>query len=63
MLTVSEILRAKGDEVYWIDPDTSLLSALQLMAEKGIGALLVKKDGKAVSIFSERDFAHLVALK
>jgi CBS domain-containing protein len=61
MLTVSEILRAKGDEVYWIDPDTSLLSALQLMAEKGIGALLVKKDGKAVGIFSERDFARLVA--
>ena len=61
MLIVSEILRAKGHEVYWVDPDTSLLSALELMAEKGIGALLVKKDGKAVGIFSERDFARLVA--
>ena len=46
-----------------MDPDTSLLNALQLMAEKGISALLVKKNGKAVGIFSERDFAHLVALK
>jgi len=61
MLTVSEILRAKGHEVYWVDPDASLLSALELMAEKGIGALLVKKDGKAVGIFSERDFARLAA--
>ncbi|MBP8998404.1 MAG: CBS domain-containing protein [Anaerolineaceae bacterium] len=61
MLIVSEILRAKGHEVYWVDPDTSLLSALELMAEKGIGALLVKKDGNAVGIFSERDFARLVA--
>jgi len=61
MLIVSEILRAKGHEVYWVDPDASLLSALELMAEKGIGALLVKKDGKAVGIFSERDFARLAA--
>ncbi len=61
MLIVSEILRAMGHEVYWVDPDTSLLSALEMMAEKGICALLVKKDGKAVGIFSERDFARLVA--
>lgn len=61
MLTVSSILRAKGNAVYWIDPEASILNALDLMAEKGIGALLVVKEGKPVGIFSERDFARLVA--
>jgi len=61
MLTVSSILRAKGNAVYWVGPEASILDALELMAEKGIGALLVMKDGKPVGIFSERDFARVVA--
>jgi len=47
--------------VFWVGPDATILDALDLMAEKGIGALLVKKEGKPVGIFSERDFARRVA--
>lgn len=61
MLTISSVLRAKGNAVYWVETGTSLLAALELMSEKGIGALLVMDKGEPVGIFSERDFARVVA--
>lgn len=61
MLTIANILRTKGNVVYSIEKGTSLLEALEMMAEKGIGALLVMEAGKPVGIFSERDFARMVA--
>jgi CBS domain-containing protein len=63
MLTVAEILRAKGHEVFWVETGTTVLKALELMAAKDIGALLVMNKGEPVGIFSERDFARLVAEK
>ena len=61
MLTIANILRTKGNIVYSVEKGTSLLAALEMMAVKGIGALLVLDAGEPVGIFSERDFARLVA--
>jgi len=64
MKTVAEILRAKPQAaVYSITPTTSVLDAMKLMAEKGVGALVVLDDkGRLAGIVSERDYARKVAL-
>ena len=46
-----------------IDPSTSVFDALRLMAEHGIGALLVMENGRPVGLFSERDYARKLALQ
>lgn len=61
--TVRELLEIKGNSIWSIDPDTSVLDALRLLAEKDIGALPVVTEGKLVGIFSERDYARKVILK
>ncbi|MFQ6113004.1 MAG: CBS domain-containing protein [bacterium] len=63
MKYVSEILKAKGHEVWWVTPDTSVFDALKVMADKNVGALLVLEADKLVGIFSERDYARKVILK
>lgn len=63
MKTVSHLLRAKGRDVWWVTPDTSVYAALQLMADKNVGALLVLKAENVVGVFSERDYARKVTLK
>jgi len=63
MPTVKQILAKKGSKVWSIDSDKHVYDALQLMADKDIGALLVYKDGKVAGIISERDYARKVALK
>lgn len=63
MTTVAEILKSKADPaVYAAAPSDTVLSALRLMADKGIGALLVKEGDTIVGIFTERDYARKVAL-
>lgn len=61
--TVKQILDRKGYEVWSIDADATVFDALELMAEKNIGALLVFDNTKPVGIFSERDYARKLALK
>jgi CBS domain-containing protein len=61
--TVSQILKVKGRDVWSIPPQASVLQALQRMAEKEVGALVVIEEGRAVGIFSERDYARRVALE
>jgi len=61
--TATEILRTKGDEVWSIQPDQTILVAIQMMAEKRIGALLVIDNDKLVGIITERDYARKVALE
>jgi CBS domain-containing protein len=61
--TVQQILQRKGDAVFSISADASIYEALELMAEKNIGALLVFNKDKLVGIFSERDYARKVALR
>ena len=62
MKNVREILKSKGTQVYSISPDSSVYEALQLMSEKGIGALLVIEGEEVVGILSERDYARKVIL-
>ena len=51
--TVKFLLQRKGTDVWSIGPDSTVYEALQLMAEKDIGALLVCEDGQLVGIFSD----------
>lgn len=64
MLTkVQDILRIKGEQVWSIPPETSVLDALQALAEKRVGALLVLEDGQIAGIVSERDFVRRIAVE
>jgi CBS domain-containing protein len=63
MATVRELLKAKGDKIWSISPKATAYEALQLMAEKDVGALLVLDEGNLVGVFSERDYARKVILK
>jgi CBS domain-containing protein len=56
MNTVSELLQNKVEEVKHIEPNKTAHDAMQLMAAKKIGALLVEENGKMVGIISERDY-------
>jgi len=58
MTTVKNILDSKGYDVYHIHPETTVYEALQLMAEKEIGAVIVVKDEKVEGVFSERDYVR-----
>lgn len=63
MLKIRDLLKIKGNQVWSINPETSVLEALQLMTEKQVGALLVLDGEKIAGIISERDFVHGVAEK
>ena len=63
MKTVIDILRAKGDEVYTVEPQVTVFDALKKMAEHDIGALVVVEAGRVVGIFTERDYARKMILK
>lgn len=63
MITIRQLLKEKGNQVWSITPDTSVLEALQIMTTKQIGALLVLDGGQIAGIISERDFVHGVAEK
>ena len=63
MAFVSQLLADKGSDVWSVEPKAKVLEALQLMADRRVGALLVIEEGKLVGIFSERDYARKVILK
>ncbi|HAB54729.1 MAG: hypothetical protein A2315_09340 [Ignavibacteria bacterium RIFOXYB2_FULL_35_12] len=63
MKTAREMLLKKGNTIYSISPDQKIFEALQLMAEKEVGALLVLDSGSLIGIISERDYARKVALE
>lgn len=63
MHTIHQILERKGHEVHWVSPDSSVYDAVRRMAELGIGALLVMRDGKPAAMLSERDYARKVILE
>jgi len=62
-VAVVSILEGKGREIFWLPPDASVYSAIELMSEKGIGAVLVMEGNKLLGILSERDYARKVILK
>ena len=63
MKTVKHLLDAKGQGVWSIGADAPVFDAVKMMAEKEIGALIVKDGEKIVGIVSERDYARKVILK
>jgi CBS domain-containing protein len=63
MATVRDMIRKKGDEVFTIAPDATVLEALRLMAKHNIGALLVMTEGNVDGIISERDCIRKVELE
>jgi CBS domain-containing protein len=63
MNLVCQLLDAKGHDVLSTTPDASVLDAIRLMAEKGIGALVVMQEDKLAGIVTERDYARKVILK
>jgi len=63
MKTVRNILKKKGSDIFSISPQATVYEALQIMADKNIGAVLVIEKGKLAGILSERDYARKVILK
>ena len=63
MSTIKQILDAKGYAVWSIHPQESVFAAIQQMAEKEVGALVVLDGDAVVGIISERDYARKVVLK
>jgi CBS domain-containing protein len=62
MNKVRDILERKGYEYYFIHPENSVFEALQTMAEKEIGAVMVVEDGNLAGMFTERDYARKIVL-
>jgi CBS domain-containing protein len=62
MTTAHDILKYKGHTVHSVRPDDSVLSALGVMAEHDIGAVLVCEGDELLGILTERDYARKVAL-
>jgi CBS domain-containing protein len=63
MYTVKNILEEKGHEVWTVSPEAKVITALELMKEKGVGALVVMYKEQVVGILSERDYARKVILR
>jgi CBS domain-containing protein len=63
MHIVSHLLKGKGTEVFSVTPEDSVLHAIEVMATRHVGALLVMQQGELLGIISERDYARKVILK
>ncbi|MSQ58531.1 MAG: CBS domain-containing protein [Betaproteobacteria bacterium] len=63
MKTVQQILEGKTHKILSVSPDASVYDALQLMADKDVGALVVQNNDQLAGIFSERDYARKVVLQ
>jgi CBS domain-containing protein len=63
MKRIQTLLKKKGYDVWRIAPDASVYDAIHLMAEKGVGALIVMDGQKLVGVISERDYARKIILE
>jgi CBS domain-containing protein len=62
MTTVRDLIRQKGSEIVSVRPGDSVFAALEVMAERNVGAVMVMEDGELVGVLSERDYARKVVL-
>ena len=62
MVRVQQLLGRKGQEVWSVDAEEPVLEAIQVMADKHVGALPVTRHGELVGVISERDYARKVIL-
>jgi CBS domain-containing protein len=60
---IGAVLSQKGSHVWTVTPETTVFDAIELMAEKNVGALLVLDNDRLVGMISERDYTRKVALK
>jgi signal-transduction protein with cAMP-binding, CBS, and nucleotidyltransferase domain len=63
MKLVHELLQHKGNHIWSVEPEAWVYDAIEMMAEREVGALLVMQGAKVVGIVSERDYARKVILK
>ena len=63
MTTIQQVLDSKGHDVLTVQPDDTVFHALELMAGKNVGAVIVTENGAPIGIFTERDYARNVILK
>ncbi len=63
MKSARQLLEAKGSDVWSIHPDAAVYDAIEMMADKGVGALMVLDGGAVVGVISERDYARKVILR
>jgi CBS domain-containing protein len=63
MALVAQLLKHKQDTIFSVGPEAPVLEAIRLMAEHGVGALLVMQGQELVGVVSERDYARKVILK
>jgi len=61
MLTVKDLIKVKGDQIWFIQPHAGILQALELMTQKDIGALPVIDETGLVGIISERDIVQMLS--
>jgi CBS domain-containing protein len=62
MITVGQLLDNKGHDLYCVAPGEPVLRAMEIMATREVGALLVMDRGEMVGVISERDYARKVIL-
>ncbi|NTS43977.1 CBS domain-containing protein [Flavisolibacter sp. BT320] len=63
MKKVNDILNRKGRNMIAVSPQTTVIEALQLMAEKNIGSVLVMQNEQYAGLMTERDYSRKVVLK
>ena len=63
MQTVNQLLKVKGGQIFSVAPTDSVLRAIEIMATRHVGALLVMSQDRLLGIISERDYARNVILK
>ncbi len=59
---IGAILKSKGSQVWSVEAHTTVYEAIQLMAEKNVGALIVTKAGQLEGVFTERDYTRKMIL-
>ena len=62
MRALSELMEKREIKAHSVSPDDSVFSALQVLADRDVGALMVMDNGKLVGVFSERDYTRKIAL-